>query len=104
MFGQKYTRTKFWIISICLIIPTAVLNSLAKVLYAAGNDGTAIVFYTIVFIFGLTWLNTLANRIRDYGGNPWFALLAFIPLVNLMMAFYYGIAKGSSDSTNSEQE
>ena len=47
----------------------------------------------IVTLLSSIWINTLANRIRDYGGNPWNALWSLVPLVNIGLAFYYGIVK-----------
>lgn len=91
MFGAKYSRLKFWIVSICLLIPTAILNGIAGAI-EQNNPDNAIFFYGIVFLLSLIWINTLANRIRDYGSNPWISLFAFIPLVNIGLSFYYGIA------------
>jgi hypothetical protein len=46
------------------------------------------------------WMNTLANRIRSHGSNPWITLFALVPLVNILLAFYYGIAKGTGNIKN----
>jgi succinate dehydrogenase hydrophobic anchor subunit len=54
------------------------------------------VLYIIIFIISLLWLNTLANRIRQYGSNPWVALWALIPFVNIVLGLYYGIVKGKN--------
>jgi len=96
MFGAKYNRLKFWIISICLLIPITFAKVFAYVFENNGNDENTLVAYSIVFIIGLIWINTLANRIRDYGSNPWIALFGIIPLVNIGLALYYGIAKSKS--------
>jgi uncharacterized membrane protein YhaH (DUF805 family) len=100
MFEAKYSRFKFWIISICLLIPTTILNTMAKALEKGGKDDISLFFYLIVFILSLIWINTLANRIRDFGSDPWYALWSLIPLVNLGMTFYYGILKHKSKSSN----
>jgi len=39
------------------------------------------------------WVNALANRIRDYGSNPWIAVFSLIPLANIGLALYYGIVQ-----------
>ena len=93
MFEAKYNRLKFWIISIILLIPTAILNNIAKALENGGKDDISLFFYLLVFLLSIIWINTLANRIRDYGSNPWYSLWSLIPLVNIGMAFYYGIVK-----------
>jgi hypothetical protein len=45
----------------------------------------------------LIWINVLANRIRDFGGNPWLALFAIFPLVNSIFTLYYGIKQYSNE-------
>lgn len=50
-------------------------------------------------------MNVLANRIRDYGSNPWIAAFAMIPLANIGLALYYGIVqykKTVENSSNSD--
>lgn len=102
MFGAKYSRLKFWIISICLFIPDVILIILAKVFERAEQYNNALVLYIIIFLIAIIWLNTLANRIRDYGSNPWISLFALIPLVNIGLALYYGIAKDKNKPENNE--
>lgn len=102
MFGAKYSRLKFWIITIILFIPTVVLSVFVKVLENSENSEEALIPSIVLFLIALTWLNTLANRIRDYGGSPWFSLLAFIPFANIIMTFYYGIVKSKNKSELNE--
>lgn len=96
MFGAKYSRLRFWIISMCLFVMIAFLNLFAKAIESGESPDDALVFYVIIFTLSLIWLNTLANRIRDYGSNPWYALFALIPLVNFGLALYYGIIKSAT--------
>ena len=96
MFGAKYSRLKFWIISIVLLIPTTILNIFAQYFESREQNDNAMVLYIIIFIISLLWLNTLANRIRQYGSNPWVALWALIPFVNIVLGLYYGIVKGKN--------
>lgn len=94
MFGAKYNRLTFWIWSIILWIPFSVFSATIKAT-EMNNDlsdlnlGFRILFGMVVIM----WMNALANRIRDYGSNPWIAVFALIPLVNIGLALYYGIAK-----------
>ena len=96
MFGAKYRRLKFWIISICLLIPLSIIKVFVKAFESSGDENSVLILYTIISIISLIWINTLANRIRDYGSDPWISLFALIPLVNIGLALYYGIAKSKS--------
>lgn len=94
MFGAKYNRLTFWIWSIILWIPFSVFSATIKATEMSDdlndlNLGARILFIIIVIM----WMNALANRIRDYGSNPWIAVFALIPLANIGLALYYGIAK-----------
>lgn len=98
MFGTKYSRLKFWVISIPLFIVTMFFASLGQNLpqllgpFIIDMDG--MFRLNIIVLAGITiWLNTLANRIRDYGSNPWISLFSFLPLVNIGLTLYYGIVK-----------
>lgn len=93
MFEQKYSRKKYWIISILLLILASMVNIFAEVLNHSDSYQIATFLNILVFIISLFWVNTLANRIRDYGGNPWYALWAFVPIVSLIVAIYYGVNK-----------
>ena len=94
MFGASYSRLTFWIWSVILWIPFSVFVSIIKATEMSDdlndlNLGARILFIIIVIM----WMNALANRIRDYGSNPWIAVFALIPLANIGLALYYGIAK-----------
>ena len=91
MFEEKYSRLKFWIISISLLIPAIIANTIARVSENPETDDISMFFNIAVLILSAIWINTLANRIRDFGSNPWLSLWALIPLVNVVFAFYYGI-------------
>ncbi len=98
MFGANYSRTTFWIVSLIAFFVggflLVIVQSLARV---NGDDGLESIF-TLILTFVL--INTLANRIRDYGSNPWLALWALIPLVGLVQALYFGIQHKKSVSGN----
>lgn len=96
MFGAKYSRLTFWIWSIILLILNIPLTILSNAPLGSTEDVNLGTILLILFIFSLPsiiWLNTLANRIRDYGSNPWLSLWALVPLVNIGLALYYGIVK-----------
>lgn len=86
----------FWMVTIIAALVGGFLlvmvQSLAK---ASGNEGIESIF-TLILIFIL--INTLANRIRDYGSNPWLALWSLLPLVGLVQALYFGIKHKKSVS------
>ena len=101
MFKAEYSRMKFWIISMCLILPFSLGTSLSRALMESAETysiGRALAFVALATT--CIWLNTLANRIRSHGSNPWISLLALIPLVNILLALYYGIAKGTGNIKN----
>ena len=94
MFGAKYTRLTFWIWSVILLIPLSIFSTFSRVMEM--NPETAassLIFRGLALIVVIMWLNALANRIRDYGSNPWIAVFAIIPLANIGLALYYGIVK-----------
>jgi len=94
MFGAKYSRSKFWIISIILFIVDVFLGIFIRVFEHSNEyQSQAMSLSIITLVIAIVWMNTLANRIRDYGSNPYIALWAIIPLVNIILAFYYGSVK-----------
>lgn len=87
MFGANYSRTMFWIVTLTAILVGVFFLAMAKEF--SGNDILVMLISKLVLFFVL--INTLANRIRDYGSNPWLALWALLPLVGLVQALYFGI-------------
>ena len=94
MFGAKYSRLKFWIWSIILLIPFSLLSDFVKTMETSTELAASnLIFRGLLLLIIVLWINTLANRIRDYGSNPWISLFALIPLVNIGLALYYGFDK-----------
>jgi uncharacterized membrane protein YhaH (DUF805 family) len=96
VFGAKYSRLKFWIISIIILTFLSQYISIAKSInmgfsYYEDAEATLVGSYIFIVLFTLIYINTLANRIRDYGGKPWYALWSLVPFVNIAMLFYYGL-------------
>jgi hypothetical protein len=92
MFDARYSRLKFWIWSLILLIiniPFAIISKVES--NYSQNTDDLIVSIIILSLPSIIWINTLANRIRDYGSNPWIALFALLPIVNIFLALYYGI-------------
>lgn len=87
----KYSRLKFWIISIILLFPFYFLIFVKDTIKARDEDPFFVT--VLMFLIILIWINTLANRIRDFGANPWLSLLGIIPFVNFAIAFYFGIVQ-----------
>jgi len=94
MFREKYSRKTFWIWSILNLLVSAVLRVLVKASVGDINTDPGMIFI-LGILPSLIWTNTLANRMRDYGSNPWLSLWALIPIVNIGMGFYYGIVQYS---------
>ena len=85
IFFAKYTRTTFWAISLTIVF---IGSFVWVVLKNIGCEGFRL--FVVIFINSLLIL-TLANRIRDYGSNPWLALWAILPFVGMFQAVYFGI-------------
>lgn len=94
--GTKYSRLKYWIWSVILIIPqmfALIINELPTGDIENTNTLTILFIALILMLPSLLWINALVNRIRDYGNNPWIALWTVIPVGNVIIGLYYGIAK-----------
>lgn len=90
MFGAKYSRMKFWLITIPVVFVGSFVVGIFKNM---GTEGVhAITSLTVITIL----IHILANRIRGFGSNPWLALWAILPFVGLFQAFYYGIKKSGN--------
>jgi len=94
MFGAKYSRLTFWIWSVLLLIPFSLFASFYKAMEMDSKTADlGLVFRGLSLLIVIMWINALANRIRDYGSNPWISVFSFIPLVNIGLALYYGIVQ-----------
>lgn len=89
MFGGNYSRKTFWIVTLITLFVGGYILVFASIATEVGGSETYEVVATLIISFIL--INTLANRIRDYGSNPWLALWSLIPLVGMIQAIYYGI-------------
>ena len=69
-----------------------------KSFWSCWKNESALVLYIIISLLSTIWVNTLANRIRDFGGNPWYSLWSLVPIVNPVIAFYYGIVQYKNDN------
>jgi len=96
MFGAKYSRKKFWLIAMLSVIFIGIPGGFANMASNANSVGSDIAIIILSFIL----TNSLANRIRDYGSNPWLALWALLPLVGLFQALYFGILNKKSDKSS----
>lgn len=87
MFGAKYSRMKFWLLSLTIFLISSLIMIVPMALDAEG------LIALISWIFSVILIHILANRIREFGSNPWLALWAIIPFVGLFQAIYYGCKK-----------
>ncbi len=103
MFGAKYSRLKFWIWSIILLLLISILSVFIKATETSVELAVSNLFIRGLFLLVvIIWMNSLANRIRDYGSSPWISLFALLPLANIGLALYYGIAKAKNKPENNE--
>lgn len=90
-FGASYSRSKFWVVTLMTLVfigvPTSMINQVNE---AQGGGAEGILLVLSLCLSGIL-MNTLANRIRDYGGNPWLSLWSILPLVGLIQALYFGM-------------
>jgi len=105
----KYSRKQFWIWSVILMIaniPIMVLSNAPIGNINEANPLTLIFLVLVAFLPSVLWVRALANRIRDYGSNPYIALWAVIPLVNIILALYYGTVqyKKKEDTIQNNQD
>lgn len=104
MFGAKYSRLVFWIWSVILWIPFSLFATLSKATEMNPELAySSLVFSGLLLIVIIMWMNALANRIRDYGSNPWIAIFSLIPLVNIGLALYYGIVTYKNKPVKSKE-
>jgi len=76
------------------LIPFSIFSTFRKAMaISPENFNSSLLFYVLSLIVVLMWVNALANRIRDYGSNPWIAVFSLIPLANIGLALYYGIVQ-----------
>lgn len=87
MFGAKYSRMKFWLLSLTALLIGSFIMIIPMALDA---EGPIVLMSWVIFV---VLIHILANRIRAFGSNPWLAMLAIIPFVGLFQAIYYGCKK-----------
>ena len=85
---------KFWLLSLTIFLIGAFVLTVTR---AVSEEVNAIASLIIMVLL----IHVLANRIREFGSNPWLALWAILPFVGLIQAFYYG-CKESGTITKEE--
>ena len=94
IYKSKYSRLKFWIwstILFVLLVFVSLINN--EIRYHNDLDNLKLILGISQLLIVGVWINALANRIRDYGSNPNIAIFAVIPILNIILALYYGIAR-----------
>lgn len=107
MFGAEYSRMKFWLSFIAVIVFGAICLGMignteyqgiaSQAEYHRALLGSLVVQLVVI----VALIHILANRIRGFGSNPWLALLSLLPFVFLLQALYYG-CKESATVTKEE--
>ena len=85
MFGVKYSRTKFWTMSLLVFLIIWFLIAFATLFKDPDMKSM------FLLIGQISLINILANRIRDYGSSPWLVVWSLIPFVGLIQALYFRI-------------
>lgn len=89
---------KFWLMNLLVIFIGTLAMVMTRAIGSEGANGLTSLIVCAILI------HVLANRIRDFGSNPWLALWAILPFVGLFQALYYGCKKsGETQQTESLQ-
>jgi uncharacterized membrane protein YhaH (DUF805 family) len=96
-FSGRTNRGTFWVI----VIAEFIIHLLLIVATIADRTGGAAVLRLIVAI-PLVWilLATYTKRWHDLDMSAWMLLTLFIPLVNLLILLYLGLAPGTNGPNN----
>lgn len=92
-FSGRATRSEFWYYVLAYIIASIAMNIIGGIL------GTMVL--SMILSLGL-FLPTLAvdfRRLHDTGRSAWWLLIAFIPLVGIIVLIYFW-AQPSEDGDN----
>lgn len=99
-FDGRASRKQYWmfvlfniLISIALNIVTGILGSIADFFALIGSLAGVLISLALL----LPGIGIAARRLHDTGKSGWLLLLAFIPLVNLVL-LYFMILEGDSGS------
>jgi len=87
IYKAKYSRRKFWVWSAILFILFLFMRAIKQ---DPNHDNLHLRLGIMAILIMGMWISILANRIRDYGSNPYIALWALVPLINVILPFYYG--------------
>ena len=89
-FQGTICPTRFWLDMLkALAFAISILFSLGLSI-PIGTVGSTIWFPVLLFGFFWVFLTLHAKRLRDAGLSPWFCLLCFVPLANLVVFLIAG--------------
>jgi uncharacterized membrane protein YhaH (DUF805 family) len=100
-FPGRISRKNFILGLLQLMIATIVLVILGNIDNSIKNTGLFIVFDLIIilaYLVCIAFMYTLyVYRLHDIGRNGWYALLIFVPIVNLLLFLYLLFKKGNPE-------
>ncbi|HLY27523.1 MAG TPA: DUF805 domain-containing protein [Aggregatilineales bacterium] len=82
-FDGKFTRLEFLIYMILVNIPIGLLTSF--LLSGPQEDWSYVAMIPIFLILVVSELGAVARRLQSVGLSSWFALLLFVPIVNILL-------------------
>lgn len=99
-FNGRSTRSDYWYAALMNIIISLALNLLSNYV---GIFSIIAIIYSVVLI--IPSLSLTVRRFRDIGKNPWWILIALVPLVGgiIMLVFLCKPSVDSVESVVSEQ-
>lgn len=92
-FQGRARRKEYWmtnLVYLTLVLISSVLMQMNSVFIA--------LYLAVILIFWLPILSLFMRRLHDIGLSGWYIVVAIIPLVNIIFAFYVGFAKGETNT------
>lgn len=101
-FEGRIKRSTFW----ATLVPLFLISFALQIVIALSANQEAVVItigiIALIYLVPATWicLATYAKRWHDLGMSGWMVLTLLIPLVNLFIFLYLGIAPGKTGANN----
>ena len=94
-FSGRARRAEYWWFALFNVIVLAILSAIQAALFHSpmGNVGILTGIYQLGTL--LPSLGVGVRRLHDVGRSGWWWLIAFIPIVGLLVLLYWAVSKGT---------